>query len=304
MNFYSRGKLLISGEYLVLKGATSLAVPLTKGQTMKVDETAGEGLLRWRSCEMGKEWFTLLMRNRFFEIVETTDIGVAETLIGWLKAAKRLNPGFLDQTINYSVDTDLQFYREWGFGSSSSLLANLAEWSGTDPFKLSRKATKGSGYDVIAARKNEPFYFKLEKEGFVAENALFRPLFRNRLYFVYLGQKQNSQTSVEGFLEKRKQYRPEKRMISELSRLLAEAPSLKDFEYYMNEHNIIMSAVLKTPDLKSDRFADLNGEIKPLGAWGGDFAMMTWNEEPEQISTFLHNKGISTYFTFDELIKA
>ena len=36
--FYSNGKLLITGEYLVLKGALALAVPTVLGQEMGVRE--------------------------------------------------------------------------------------------------------------------------------------------------------------------------------------------------------------------------------------------------------------------------
>jgi len=35
--YYSRGKLLITGEYFVLEGATAFAVPLRFGQSMAVD---------------------------------------------------------------------------------------------------------------------------------------------------------------------------------------------------------------------------------------------------------------------------
>ena len=36
MEFYSNGKLLISGEYFVLDGAKCLALPCKKGQLLKI----------------------------------------------------------------------------------------------------------------------------------------------------------------------------------------------------------------------------------------------------------------------------
>ena len=36
MNYYSCGKLLITGEYLVLKGAKGLAIPTKYGQKLSV----------------------------------------------------------------------------------------------------------------------------------------------------------------------------------------------------------------------------------------------------------------------------
>jgi mevalonate kinase len=36
--FYSNGKLLLTGEYLVLEGATALAVPTKFGQDLSVEK--------------------------------------------------------------------------------------------------------------------------------------------------------------------------------------------------------------------------------------------------------------------------
>ena len=56
-SFYSNGKLLLTGEYVVLDGALSLAVPTPRGQSMSVRKT-DSGKLRWKSRdEKGKIWF-------------------------------------------------------------------------------------------------------------------------------------------------------------------------------------------------------------------------------------------------------
>ena len=46
--YHAHGKLLLTGEYLVLKGAMALAIPLNEGQTLSV-ETSTEGGLLWRA---------------------------------------------------------------------------------------------------------------------------------------------------------------------------------------------------------------------------------------------------------------
>ena len=38
MNYYSNGKLLLTGEYLVLDGAKSLAIPTKFGQDLSVEK--------------------------------------------------------------------------------------------------------------------------------------------------------------------------------------------------------------------------------------------------------------------------
>ena len=56
-SFYSNGKLLITGEYLVLDGALSLAIPTIYGQSLTV-RPISEKQLVWKSLdEKGKIWF-------------------------------------------------------------------------------------------------------------------------------------------------------------------------------------------------------------------------------------------------------
>ena len=55
--FYSNGKLLVTGEYLVLDGALSLAVPTQFGQTLKA-EPIDEKKIIWESIDdKGNVWF-------------------------------------------------------------------------------------------------------------------------------------------------------------------------------------------------------------------------------------------------------
>ncbi len=303
MNYYSRGKLLISGEYLVLKGAKALMVPLLKGQTLTIQNTKGTGNLEWISREEGKEWFRAIFNTTLFDILKASDQGIAKKLQLMLKSARKLNGDFLKGHPSIQVETNLEFKRKWGFGSSSSLTANVAQWAGIDPFLLHSRVSKGSGYDVVAAQAESPAFFTRTGKTYVLEETDFYPPFHDRIWFVYLGRKQDSAIIVDHFLKSRKQYRVEKRTITELSQHMAKAQDLKDFEFYMHEHDLVLSSILKQPRLKESRFADLPGEIKPLGAWGGDFAMMTWSDAKEELKRYLNKKKLKTFFGFDELIK-
>ena len=55
------------------------------------------------------------------------------------------------------VETQLEFPREWGLGSSSTLISNLGLWAETDPYDLLSATLGGSGYDIAAARSESPF---------------------------------------------------------------------------------------------------------------------------------------------------
>ena len=71
--FHANGKLLISGEYLVLEGALSLAVPTKKGQSLKFDPT-DISFLHWKSLDVnGKIWFEAKFNTEEFNIIETSD---------------------------------------------------------------------------------------------------------------------------------------------------------------------------------------------------------------------------------------
>ena len=47
--YFSHGKILISGEYLVMDGASAFTVPTWRGQSMDVIETLGKGDIFWQS---------------------------------------------------------------------------------------------------------------------------------------------------------------------------------------------------------------------------------------------------------------
>jgi mevalonate kinase len=55
VKFNSNGKLLLSGEYLVLKGAESLSIPTRFSQTLEVSNNAS-GKIKWESYDQNKKF--------------------------------------------------------------------------------------------------------------------------------------------------------------------------------------------------------------------------------------------------------
>ena len=55
--------------------------------------------------------------------------------------------------------------------------------------------------------------------------------------------------------------------------------------------------------IKDSLFPDFKGEIKSLGAWGGDFALATFQGSKEEIQKYFLNKGLDVVFGFDEMTK-
>ena len=65
------------------------------------------------------------------------------------------------------------------------------------------------------------------------------------------------------------------------------------------EHEKIISNIIKLKPVKEKLFPDYFGEIKSLGAWGGDFVLVTGNEETPN---YFKNKGFETFLSYREMI--
>ena len=92
--FHANGKLLITGEYLVLKGATALAVPLNKGQTLSVGSSNETGF-SWRAETPNGLWFEIKFDEKL-TILETSDYKKAEKLQLILRKALQQKPSVQD----------------------------------------------------------------------------------------------------------------------------------------------------------------------------------------------------------------
>jgi hypothetical protein len=77
------------------------------------------------------------------------------------------------------------------------------------------------------------------------------------------------------------------------------AKNNKTFTQAIEKHETIMSQILETATVKETLFFDFNGEIKSLGAWGGDFVMVFSEVNP---ITYFTSKGFSTIIPFKDMI--
>ncbi|MBT8295412.1 MAG: GHMP kinase, partial [Gramella sp.] len=131
--FKSNGKLLITGEYAVLDGAKSLAVPTTKGQSLEVSENE-PNLISWKSMdEYGNPWFesNFKIENGKFQYLtnnqDPESKEISERLQQLLQSAYRSNTEAFSNK-GFSITTRQNFNRKWGLGTSSTLVNNLAQW--------------------------------------------------------------------------------------------------------------------------------------------------------------------------------
>ncbi len=302
--WYAHGKLLITGEYLVMQGARALAVPVNRGQHLKVVSASAEngGRLRWTAKKPDGLWFQAEYSLPSLKIQKTTDKFLAVKLRETLIVVQSLSTGFLDGRQNIEAETLLEFDTEFGFGSSSTLVSNLATWAGVDAFTLQRKALGGSGYDVACARAESPVFYQIIDEKPVVESVDWLPPFKNQIYFVYLGQKQRSDESIARFRKEAVYGKDEIQRISSIGKALVKAETLGIFEQLLQEHEEIMSAVLGIVPVKKRLFQEHQGIVKSLGAWGGDFVLVTSHETEDVFRKQMANRGFQTMFSWDKLV--
>ena len=300
-DYYSAGKLLLTGEYLVLCGAQALAIPLNVGQGMTVLAGGEPGMIHWKTRVLDGDWFSAGFRLPELDVAETSDLSVASGLRGILTAGADLNPGFFKEQDGYEIHSRLDFDIRWGWGSSSSLVSNIAWWMEIDPYHLFKKIFGGSGYDVFCARAKKPILFQLIDNKPLVSEVEFNPTFLEKLYFVYLGHKQDSQQSVSRFRSEATVSKVDIEAISGLTREMLASKSLLDFMAVMNRHEDIVSSLLNIPPVGKSRFSDFPGSLKSLGAWGGDFIMAASSESEETVRDYFRSKGLGVIFKYLDL---
>ena len=302
--YHSNGKLLLSGEYLVLQGARALALPLNLGQSLEVTTIDdANGMIHWDAYTPKGFWFASIFSKHDFTVHASDDMDKADNLSRIFKAIKSLNPNILQDKKDYFFTTRLEFDSEWGLGSSSTLISLLAQWAEVDPYELLKMTMGGSGYDIACATASQPIIYRLENGTPVVEKADFNPEFKDKLYFVYQGHKQSSGKEVKSFKERAQKYdfSSEVSEISELSENLIKAASFNDFCALLTRHEEIMSRCLEQPSLKS-QYPDFQGVIKSLGAWGGDFFLAATELPEKEVMEFFKKKGLETILKYTDIV--
>ncbi len=302
-SYRSHAKLMITGEYLVLRGAKALALPLRFGQSLTISEHPGSPALLWKTYVKDQHWFDAVFSLNEFVIGNTNDFPTAQNLREILLAAKDINPFFLKKKIQYEAISKLDFDIKWGIGSSSSLIVNIANWAEIDPFELFNKVSSGSGYDVAAAMSDKPVLCSFSGNKSEIKEVDFYPAFHDHLYFAYLGKKRNSAQAVNSFNEHiDKDFTSEIRDVDAITNAMISVVELREFRKLIREHERIISGVLGIPPLGNRIFSDFSGDVKSLGAWGGDFVLLATDMSRDYVVSWLRKKDMNVWFGYDDIV--
>jgi len=298
MRYYSNGKLIILGEYYVLEGAKALALPTKFGQSLEVFPNHSQ-TLTWKSYDVDDTiWYIdTLSINDILNNCQNSKNKTRNTLICILHQANLMNPTILKN--GFLVETKLTFFRNWGLGTSSTLINNIAQWFEVDAHELLQRSFGGSGYDIACAQNDTPITYQIKDEQPIVEKISFLPNYKNHLFFVYLNKKMNSKTAIDNFKSKQASFILDIDKISSMTDELLQIDTLETFISHLKRYEQNLSKILDVPTVQDQFFSDFDGLVKSLGAWGGDFVLVASKENP---INYFRQKGFNTILTFEEMI--
>jgi len=300
--YRGNGKLLLFGEYAVLDGAKSLALPTKFGQSLEVKPHRGSDLI-WECYDDNNElWFEAQISLYDFSSVRTSDEQVSKFIKKLLKGVVQYNTEFLNNWNGFKVINRLDFNRHWGLGSSSTLIHNVAKWADINPYHLHFRISNGSGYDIACADAESPIIYQLLEDQLSFEEIDFDPGCLDNIYFVYLGKKQNSGEAIIHYSKKVKKRKKVAEDISKITEGVLQCVDLDGFCDLINAHEEILSQELEMTPVKEERFRDFEGSVKSLGAWGGDFCMVATPLNQKEVISYFKAKGLETIFSYKDLI--
>ena len=290
---------MLTGEYAILDGAIGLGLPTTYGQHLSIEENSS-GILHWTSLDhSSNSWFEASYSLNPFSLIEASSSEISDRLIQILTEVKRLNPAFLSETKGYNVEAKLTFQKDWGLGSSSTLVNNIANWSGVNPYTLLKATFGGSGYDIACASNNLPIMYKTSESLPIVKEVGFKPTFADQLYFIYLNEKRNSRDAIKHYSNLKLDKQELTNNISEITQKIVISETLKEFEELLILHEKLISRAIGIAPIQERLFSDFIGVVKSLGAWGGDFVLAIGNEETPN---YFKEKGYQTIIPYTKMI--
>ena len=299
MKFKSNGKLLITSEYLVMKGAMALAIPAKLDQELNVISTNSD-FINWKSFNKDNQiWYeekffldkgTLIYhgkKNKMSDLI----VRLFDYIHKFNKPEKSIGNEFIWK-INFNIN--------WGLGSSSTLINNLSKWAKVNPYKLLFSVFNGSGYDIACCDKSNPIIFQKKDDYLSVSDTTFNPNFLNNLFLIFLNKKQDTQKSVQNFLETDQSLSEGINQINEIVHEIENVKDITTFESLIERHEKIIANILQMPTIQNEKFPDYNnGVIKSLGSWGGDFVLATGDEKSVN---YFEEKGFNTIRKISDLL--
>lgn len=303
-SYYKHGKLLLIGEYFVLDGATALAVPTRRGQRFTVSgpEAAPPTELHWIMVDhSGTETRRIVLPRDAWTTVTPSQDPVTDRLRQLFRAAEELRPGCTAVLPGSRIRCELEFPADWGLGSSSTLVGFLAEHLGVNAYALLERTFGGSGYDLACADATGPLLYQRDGTSPKLQEYDWSPEWLGTTYFVHLNRKQNSRQALELYqtsdVDEETLWEA-----NQDARLLLQASHLRAAARVVTGYERLVADVLGLTPVREEYFSDFDGEIKSLGAWGGDFIWALTERPGEYVRDYFNERGYPTVVGWNEMV--
>ena len=137
------------------------------------------------------------------------------------------------------------------------------------------------------------------------QEVVFHPPFSDQLYFVYLGQKQNSRESIARYRELGIADKDVLiRQLNELTHEILVAERFDRFCALIKEHEEIVGGASQSQPVQQRQFPDLKGAVKSLGAWGGDFVLVASDLNLRATHRYFDQKGLYVVKSWNDMVLA
>ncbi len=276
---------MLCGEYAVIIGVEALALPVSLGQWMYVwefDSPGGGDRLIWEAKEKdGSTWlnesFALPLETMEAETEKSSERDRSREVLHSMLSM--VAEGFWKTGKSYRIETQLEFDRSSGLGSSSTMVANFARFAGLDAQKVQQKVLGGSGYDVAVAELGKGLVFWKNAEVANWDAWKLSADLTSKWKIVFLGKKQNSRNALADVKGKLMEIEKDDFLMHQLQQVCAavkmanQVPML-EAGLEMWQAILAMSLGLETP-YQHFKFQPTKGGLcKWLGAWGGDMLLI------------------------------
>ena len=299
MFFQSNGKILLSSEYLVLDGAKSIALPSKKTQELHVTKKTMDSIV-WKSYDYNNNlWFEEIFKLKKNKLTYDGEKNIiSEKLLKLFNHIHKFKD--VSNSLGNQFITKLNFDRNWGLGTSSTFVNNLAKWAEINAYELLYSSFKGSGYDIACCDKNCPITYSNLNNSVSINEIKLNSLFRENVFLIYLGRKQNTQNSIKSYYNKSFNKTKSIQEINKVTDQIIDCQDLYELESLIELHESIISNILSTNPIQKSEFKDYkDGKIKSLGSWGGDFILATTRNNN---LSYFKNKGFNTIFPLSDLV--
>jgi mevalonate kinase len=273
-SYYAAGKVMLIGEYAVKLGIEALALPVRKGQHLRVweyDSPSEDSFIYQAYDNEGARFVDLQLKLPFVAAdFESSDDSrfIRQTLAF-------TPPSFWKEGKSYRFETQLEFDRSSGWGSSSTFVALWAKATGMDAQPLQQALLGGSGYDVAVAELGKPLVFWIREDQPHWDTWSLNPDWTQEWMLLNPGKKVDSRKSMESVAQALEAMAENPFMMGQLQKMvdaLKNAGQKAMLESGLEWWQALLASQigLPTPYQQLNLSPVKGGLCKWLGAWGGD----------------------------------